>query len=248
MSNSLLDFGTGGPALAFCGRANANCPRMSMSLNTFSMKRAFTILSLAGTVAIPAMAAENIRGWYEVGANVIEDAKLEEFLDQPVSDNKVKFDPGFRAAIALGTEITRHFAVEAEGGFHYNSIKSIGDAVSAQGDLYQFPVLGNIVLQFPNSTPLVPVIGAGVGATFSILDAKNITLGAARFSSNEETWSFTYQGYAGLLYQFRPQMALGLTYHYINNDGPSWKDAAGSTVKFNRIGSHSLALTFNFRF
>ena len=220
---------------------------LSMSVNSFRMAKAI-ILLMAGMVAMAAMASDNIRGWYEVGANVIEDAKLEEFFNQPVSDNKVKFDPGFRGAIALGTEITRYLAAEVEGAFHYNSIKSIGGAASAQGDLYQFPVLANIVLQFPNRSRLVPVIGGGVGATFSILDAKNITLGTVRFSGNEETWSFTYQGYAGLLYQFRPDMALGLTYHYVNNDGPSWDDSAGNNVKFNRIGSHSLALTFNFRF
>jgi opacity protein-like surface antigen len=199
-------------------------------------------------IGIPAAAEENIRGWYEVGATVIQDAKLEAFFDQPLSDNKVKFDPGFRAAIALGTDLMPFLAVEAEGAFHYNSIKSVSGATSGLGDLYQFPVMGNVVLQFPNRTRLVPVLGGGVGAVFSVFDAKDITLGTARFSSSEETWTFAYQGYAGLLYQFRPEMALGVTYHYVNNDGPSWRDSAGNNVKFNRLVSHSLSLTFNFRF
>src|SRR6185436_19703417 len=115
--------------------------------------------------------------------------------------------------------------------FHYNSLKSVGGATSALGDLYQFPIMGNVVLQWPNPSKFVPVIGAGVGAVFSVFDAQDITLGASRFSSNEETWSFAYQGYAGVVYQFRDNLGLGVTYHYLNNDGPKWKNGSGGTVK-----------------
>ncbi len=189
-----------------------------------------------------------VRGWYELGATVIEDAKLESFFDEPGSGNKVKFDPGFRGAIALGKEFSRYVAIEAEGGFHYNSIRSIGGAVSDNGELYQIPVLGNLVLQFPNRTGLVPVIGVGVGGVFNILDGDDITLGASRFSGTEETWSFAYQGYGGLMYSFRPDMALGVGYHYLRNDGPSWDLGDGRDVKLNRLVNHSFVLTFTFRF
>jgi len=188
------------------------------------------------------------RGWYELGATAIDAAKLESFFDEPVSGNKVKFDPGFRSAIALGAELTRYVSLEAEGGFHYNSIRSINGAASDNGELYQFPILGNLVLHFPNRTRLVPVIGGGVGAVFSILDGKDIALGASRFSSTEETWSFAYQGYAGLMYSFRPDMALGFRYHYLRNDGPTWDLGAGNDVKFNHLVNHSLVLAFSFRF
>jgi len=189
-----------------------------------------------------------VRGWYELGGAVIEDARLESFFDETASGNKVKFDPGFRGAIALGKEFSRYVALEVEGGFHYNSIRSIGGSSSDNGELYQVPVLGNLVLQFPNQTRLVPVIGGGVGGVFNILDADDITLGASRFSDTEETWSFAYQGYAGLMYSFRPDMGLGLGYHYLRNDGPSWELGDGDDVKFNRLVNHSFVLTFNFRF
>jgi opacity protein-like surface antigen len=220
--------------------------------NFQDIRAAITFASLILMIGISKACADdfggNSRGWYELGATIIEDAKLEDFFDQPLSGNKVKFDPGFRAAIALGTDILPFLAVEAEGGFHYNSIKSVSGATAGQGDLYQFPVMGNIVLQFRNRTHLVPVIGAGVGAVYSIFDAQNITLGTARFSTSQETWTFAYQGYAGLLYQFSREMAIGVTYHHLNNDGPSWRDTAGNHVKFNRLTSHSLSLTLNFRF
>jgi len=189
-----------------------------------------------------------VRGWYELGGTLVEDARLESFLGGPVSGNKVKFDPGFRGAIGLGKEFSPYVAVEAEGGFHYNRIRSIEGPESDNGELYQIPVLGNLVLQFPNRTRLVPVIGGGVGAVFNILDGDDIALGASRFSSTEESWSFAYQGYAGLMYSFRPDMGLGVGYHYLRNDGPSWDVGDGNDFKFNRLVNHSFVLTFNFRF
>jgi opacity protein-like surface antigen len=204
------------------------------------------LLCLAGTTEVSA--ATTVRGWYELGATVIDDAELESFFDEPISRNKVKFDPGFRGAIGLGAQLARFVALEAEGGFHYNSIRSIGGAASDNGELFQFPILGNLVLEFPNRTRVVPFIGGGVGAVFSILDGKDIELGASRLSNTEETWSFAYQGYGGLMYSFRPDMALGVGYHYLRNDGPTWDFGDGNDVKFNRLVNHSLVLTFGFRF
>jgi opacity protein-like surface antigen len=208
----------------------------------------YVLLLLCLGSATAASAPLGVRGWYELGATVVEDAKLESFFEEPVSGNKVEFDPGFRGAIALGKELSRYVALEAEGGFHYNSIRSIGGAGADNGELYQFPVLGNLVLQFPNRTRLVPVIGGGVGAVFSILDGNDIALGGSRLSDSEETWSFAYQGYGGLMYSFRPDMALGISYHYLRNDGPNWDFGDGNNVKFDRLVNHSIVLTYNFRF
>jgi opacity protein-like surface antigen len=209
-------------------------------------QRLLLLCCLASATGVSAHAG--VRGWYELGATSIEDADLKSFLNEPVSGNKVKFNTGFRGALAVGAELTPYLALEAEGGFHYNSIRSISGAAVANGELYQFPVLGNLVLQFPNPTGLVPVIGGGVGAVFNYLDAHNITLGASRLTGTEETWSFAYQGYAGLMYSFRPDMALGVSYHYLSNDGPTWDLGAGNNVKFNHLAIHSIVLAFSYRF
>ena len=204
------------------------------------------LVCLGGAVGAPA--ATTARGWYELGANVIEDAKLESFFGESLSGNKVEFEPGFRGALALGAELARYVAIEAEGGFHYNSIHSIGGAAADDAELFQFPVFGNLVLQFPNRSRLIPIIGGGVGAVFSLLDANDLTVGGSSFSDTEETWSFAYQGYAGLTYAFRPDMALGISYHYIRNDGPTWNTSGGNDIKIDRLVNHSLALAFTFRF
>jgi opacity protein-like surface antigen len=208
----------------------------------------YVLLPLCLGTATAMSAPLGVRGWYELGGTIVEDARLESFFDGPVSGNKVKFDPGFRGAIALGKEFSPYVAVEAEGGFHYNSIHSIEGAGSDNGELFQVPILGNLVFQFPNRTGFVPIIGGGVGTVFNLLDANDIALGGGRLSDTEETWSFAYQAYAGLMYSFRPDIGLGVAYHYLRNDGPTWDLGGGNDVKLNRLVNHSFVLTFNFRF
>jgi opacity protein-like surface antigen len=190
-----------------------------------------------------------VHGWYEAGGTILQDAKLESFAGEAVAGNSVEFDPGFRFGIALGTEITRNLRLEVESGFHYNEIQSIAGATASNGKLYQVPVMGNIVLQFPNRTGLVPVVGAGVGAVYSVLDADNITLGATTLLGSQDTWGFGYQGFAGLRYDFRPDMGLGIFYHYLASEGPAWEVASGQpSVKFDAVRTHTLSLTLNFKF
>src|SRR5262245_17580234 len=163
----------------------------------------------------------DIRGWYEAGGTVMPSAKLKSFLAEPVSGTKVEFDPGFRFGIGIGTEVTRYVALEIESGFHYNSLRSITGADAVDAQVYQAPTMGNVVLQFPNRTRFVPVIGAGAGAISAILDADNLTLGTSTFADDDQTWTFAYQGYAGVQYNFADNMGLGLFYHYMVSDAPS---------------------------
>src|SRR6185369_629283 len=109
--------------------------------------------------------------------------------------------------------------------------------------------MGNVVLKYPNRTGFVPVIGAGAGAHWSVFDAQNVTFGATTLRSNEETWTFGYQGYAGLTYKFQENMSLGLFYHYSVVDGPSWgfPETEGN-FKLNSLRTHTVALTFGWYF
>jgi opacity protein-like surface antigen len=207
------------------------------------------LLCLGSTAVAPVSGAQMVHGWYEFGGTVAEDATLESFAGEAVAGNTVKFDPGFRFGIALGTELTRHLRVEVESGFHYNSIESISGATAASGELYQVPVMGNVVLQWPNKTSLVPMIGAGVGAMWSVLEADAITLGATTVTGSQEGWGLAYQGFAGVSYNFRPDMGLGVFYHYIVSESPSWRVAASvPSVKLDAVRSHTLSVTLNFTF
>lgn len=215
-----------------------------------NVPRFFAALCCLGALLVaPVSGAQMVHGWYELGGTVLEDAALESFAGEAVAGNSVKFDPGFRFGIALGGELTRFLRLEVESGFQYNNLDSIAGASAASGKLYQVPVMGNVVLQWPNKTRLVPVVGAGVGAIWSVLDADAIMLGATTLTGSQDGWEFAYQGFAGVSYSFRPDMGLGVFYHYLVADNPSWNVATGlPAVKFDAVRSHTLSLALNFRF
>jgi opacity protein-like surface antigen len=214
------------------------------------------VVSLCGLVCVPSASAEDfdfyefLYGWYEAGPALVNDAKIRDFFDEAVTGNTVKFDTGFHFGIGIGRELTRYLSIEVESGFNYNALKSIEDATASSGNLYRVPVMGNVVLQYPNRTGLVPVVGAGVGAQWVRMEAQNIDLGATTLNDDSETWVFGYQGYAGIRYQFNERMNLGVFYHYSVADGPSWKFSSfpDGNFKLDSVRTHSLSLTFGWHF
>jgi len=199
--------------------------------------------------------ADGLYGWYEGGPALVETAKIKDTSIEDsngfgINGNSVKFDPGFHFGLGMGRELTPYIRVELESGFNYNSLKSIEAADTSGGNLYRVPVLANLVLQYPNRTRLVPMIGAGVGAHWTVLDAQNISIGSTTLDDDSSTWTFGYQGYGGVRYQFREDMNLGIFYHYSVADGPSWEfdSAPGTNFKLDSIRTHTLSLTFGWDF
>ena len=214
-----------------------------------------TLASICGLAGLRSASAESyyadgLYGWYEGGPALVEDAKVQDFFGETIDGNKMKFDTGFHFGLGIGREVTQFFRVELESGFNYNSIKSIGDATASSGNIYRVPVLANLVLQYPNRTRFVPMIGAGAGAHWAVLDAQNISLGSTSLNDDSSTWTFGYQGYAGVRYQFRENMNLGVFYHYSVVDGPSWEfdSAPGGNFKLDSLRTHTLSLTFGWDF
>jgi opacity protein-like surface antigen len=187
-------------------------------------------------------------GWYELGVGFVESASLVNFGTEPIANNQVEFNPGFRFGIGFGGELTDWLAAELQSGFHYNSIDTISGATSSSGNLYQVPIMANVIFKLPNKSRFVPRAGAGVGTYWEVLDASNLTLGSTTLSGTENTWTFGYQAFAGVAYFFREDMSLGLNYHYGVADGPSWSTGSGGNVKFDRVANHSVAIALSYDF
>lgn len=193
---------------------------------------------------------EGCYGWYEAGPAFVEQAALRDFFGNAVNGNAVKFDPGFHFGIGIGEQLASFLRVEVESGFNYNKLNSIAGATASSGNFYRVPVMGNVVLQFANSTGLVPVIGAGVGGQWIGFDAQNVSLGGTTVNESSETWVFGYQVYAGVRYEFNERFSLGVFYHYTVADAPSWKFDAipAGNLKLDSIRTHSVSLTLGWLF
>jgi len=214
-----------------------------------------TLFALCGVGGLGSASAEStyadgLYGWYEAGPAFVEDAKIQDFFGELVNGNRVEFDTGFHFGIGVGRELTPYVRIEMESGFNYNALKSIEEAAASSGNIYRIPVMGNLVLLYPNRTRIVPVVGAGVGAQWAKCDAQNIDLGATILNDDAETWVFSYQGYAGVRYELNDRMNLGVFYHYSVADGPSWDfgDDSGGNFKLDSIRTHSFSLTFGWQF
>src|SRR6185503_1482063 len=120
---------------------------------------------------------EGVYGWYEAGAAFVDQAKLRDFFGEATTDNAVKFDPGFHFGMAVGHELVRYVSVEVESGFNYNSLRSIEGGGHSDGNFYRVPILGNLVLKYPNRSRFIPVIGAGAGAHWSVFDMQKVQYG-----------------------------------------------------------------------
>lgn len=210
----------------------------------------FAWLFAARSAAADSYYGEGLYGWYEAGPALVETARIRDFFGEDAVGNRVQFDAGFHFGLGIGREVTDYFHVELESGFNYNSLKTIRAATASSGNIYRVPVMGNLVLQYPNRTRITPVIGAGVGAHWLALEAQNIELGATVLDDSANTWVFGYQGYGGLRYDFNERMNVGVFYHYSVADGPSWEfdSISGGNFKLNSLRTHTLSLTLGWYF
>lgn len=194
--------------------------------------------------------SEGLYGWYEGGPAIVEDVKIRDFFGETVTGSDVEFDTGFHFGLGIGRELTDYFRVELESGFNYNSIRDISGATASSGNMYRVPIMGNLVLQYPNRTRITPVIGAGVGVHWMVMDAQNLELGSTLVDDSASTWVFGYQGYGGLRYHFNERMNAGVFYHYTVADGPSWEfdSLPVGNFKLRSVRTHTLSLTFGWYF
>lgn len=185
-----------------------------------------------------------------VGPAFTEKTSLREFASMPVSDTKVKFEPGVQLRFTGGFHITDWLATELETGVTYNNIKSITGADEARGSLLNAPLLANLVVQCPKKARFAPYIGGGLGFSSAILDADSIVIQGIGISGTQSDTVFAYHGFAGVRYNIDEHMAVSLDYRYFGTTAPSWDaDFGGSArTRFGDNQTHSVTAAFTYSF
>jgi opacity protein-like surface antigen len=193
----------------------------------------------------------------EAGPTITEDVTITEFLSL-APGSKIEFDPGFRFAFGGGYSFSDFIAIGGETGFSYNTIDNIQGASSeSDSSIGNVPLMGNIILKFPNQSRLVPYAGAGAGVSFVWFDAHTIQVptGGGGFDTVDGSDSdavFAWQVFGGLKYEINPNMSLGLGYKYLHADSPEWnaEDDFGTEISFRtgHIETHAVTFVFNMKF
>lgn len=158
----------------------------------------------------------------------------------------IDFHNGVRGDVAIGYQATSWFAAEFASGAIWNSGDKIGGVAltsfSGSLDLYQIPIMGNVVLSTPVWHGLRPYIGAGVGGVAAMLDFQR-PLGSIR----DTDFTFSYQAFAGLNYQVCEHVELGVGYKFLQTGDHNWAEN-GVTLRTEGTGTHSVTASFTWKF
>jgi len=222
-------------------------------LNTFPRSLICTCV-LAGC-ALPAL-AQSTRFYAKVdaGGNITQDANLNEFFGPVAPGTKVKFDPGFRAGLAGGYQLTDWFAPEVEMGYMENQIKGITGADRIHDAWFaNVPFLVNGKLQLPNASIVTPYAGAGVGFSEALLSVGHIDLDGTSLHGDVNDTVFAWQAFAGLRFKLNEHMGVNLEYRYFNAEGASWqadftRGTASDTMRMSNTHTHAISVAFEYRF
>lgn len=177
----------------------------------------------------------------EVGASFIQNVTLRGGGESATAE----FYPGSREDIIIGYNVCPEAAVEFETGGIWNRFHKIGGSTITGGDidLYQLPLLANVVYHFKWNDRWTSTFGAGAGVTVDTIDFV-----PDHGSSTDDTdAAFSYQAQAGIKYALNSTMDLGFNYKFLGSLDREWSTPMG-TLKTDNLFTHALLFTFTWKF
>lgn len=179
-------------------------------------------------------------------------------LEQSISlknlGTRAGFDPGIRGDIDFGYNILDQLALEFDTGVIWNRMHTEGAQIIApqanRADLYQVPLLGNIIFKAPLPGGFVPYIGAGAGGVLSTLElSHDDNFDSFRDRTSDTDFTFAYQGLAGLKYELGWNMEVDLGYKFMGTLDHRWfGDDPDLVVHSGPTLSHSILASFTWKF
>jgi opacity protein-like surface antigen len=187
--------------------------------------------------------------YFDLGAGAAfkHDVSVKELGGTPLTATKFEFDPGYRVDLAVGYPVHPVMSVELQTGVVQNSVsaaRSGGSRVrfkdfGVQFDLYQVPILANVVYRPELRSPLQPFVGAGAGGIVHVGRVKGFGV-----TDTETDLTFGYQASAGVTYAINHEADLGLVYRFLGGTDVD----LGGTVKTRSPLTHSIGLVLTVRF
>jgi OmpA-OmpF porin, OOP family len=157
------------------------------------------------------------------------------------------YDSGFAAGVRIGYEM-EPFRFEEEYIFHDNALSSldVGGATlpGVTGSRRSHAFMTNLLYDINLGWPVVPHIGAGIGAVDIVDHAHSPALGTL----DDDDWQFGYQAIAGLRYNLNPNVAVDLDYRYLATTDASFR-VPGTAIKYKSgYNTHTLMASLVYRF
>jgi OmpA-OmpF porin, OOP family len=212
------------------------------------------------SAAAPLPEASQVLGWYGNFS-----AGPDRWSDLSICLDPAPYDTGDCSSTAtpFGAELIYEASVgyafrggfRLEGEFKEHRGELAGAARDRLGldqdDARQFEVMLNGIYDFDTQTPLTPFIGVGLGGVRVQYDDPALLGDALDFSAEQSAWKLGMEGFAGLQYEFTPDLRLGLRYSHkvINPRSDSGFDSSVDTAaEVNNWRNRGLMLTLTYEF
>jgi opacity protein-like surface antigen len=183
----------------------------------------------------------------ELGGSIMHDLVVKN------NGTKLRFDPGTSFDVNFGCYLAPPVSLEFETGVIWNSIQAQNNQPLTAGenaDLYQVPLLVNLVLHLPLVGGGQFYAGAGVGGVVSDLYLSDSNNNRHHDDYNADSdASFAYQGMAGFKFPVNRRMEVGVGYKFLGTLDHTWFN--GDANFYTHTGptyTHSILATFTFNF
>jgi opacity protein-like surface antigen len=189
-----------------------------------------------------------------IGPTVPEAGKLISYGGFPGGD--VDYTVGIAASAAIGYSFNRYLAADFEFGVISAYIDSVQGFYSYDSYLDNLPFVVNLSARYPSPGTLVtPYIGGGAGGTATTFSTDGFGDNFTVAYGTETEVVFAWQAFAGVNVALNKNMAVGLGYRYFACEDSSFSFppyypyyGPDLNIKFEGIRSHSVLISFNYRF
>ncbi|MGZ4964305.1 MAG: outer membrane beta-barrel protein [Limisphaerales bacterium] len=185
----------------------------------------------------------------DAGASFVQGETLKDTEGQ-----KAHFNPGVRADLTWGLMLNQNLGLQLQTGVIWNHMKRVGNVVpppppateetyeSGKGELYQIPLLLNVVYKICPEKCLSPYLGVGAGGEAAMFDAQ---FPSGKLSDTDFT--FAYQAFGGLRYKLCSNANVALGYKFLGTTSHDWKENS-LQVRTDKLFTHAvvLALTWHY--
>lgn len=167
-------------------------------------------------------------------------------MNIPQGEQAMNFNTGVRGEVELSYDFTPWLVAGLETGAIWSSVDSIGGVtMSSYGgslDLFQIPLMANVVFTTHSWKRLRPYAGGGLGCVFGLLDF-NSPLG----NIEDVDTTLAFQALAGVRYEISDRLELGLGYKYLATQSHAWSQD-GVALYTEGSGIHSVTCSLTWRF
>lgn len=163
-----------------------------------------SVVALLGLAAAPSLAASPYLA-ANLGLVMLDDAEL---TVPGFGSGEISYDPGVGVTVAVGAVLVDN-TLRAEGELGYR----LSDVEEGNADMSAMSLMGNIYLDLPTGSPVMPFLGAGIGVA-------NVELEIDGAGSGDDT-VFAYQVAAGVGFMLNAQTTLDLQYRYFATEDPN---------------------------